>query len=1072
MHEVAVTMPLDPLSLSRHAEGLRRLARSLVGDAAAADDIVQDTFVAALHHGPADGVPVGAWLVRVVRNLSARWWRGRARLDRRLRRLTRPTAAPPPEEVLERARLHRHLMSVLTALDDPYRTTLLLRYFDDVPPRGIALRMGVPPATVRTWIHRGLAQLRERLDAEQGGRRSWAVAFLPLVGGPRRAAKVSLFGGLAVTSKTWMAGAMGLVLLLGAGVALLVTPHAEAPPRGTAPPSRLDENAPGLAAARPTDVAPAPSERAGAVDDAFALRGVVEDSTGKPIAGATVTAFRIPWGSERDDDGHPVEIGLGTTRSSADGAFALPVASGNVLQVRASAAGFATSVLEEARAGQRVTITLGVGVSLTVRAVDERGEGVAGARVRLWAPRTWQSPSPGVEAAGATDADGRCRFDGLPRGSWTMLSAVHGTLGAPPWRRVELPPTGPSEQTVLFRVGRTLSGRVTRLEGGDPIPGARVGLGWTLFRAVRTNADGEFVLSGYTGEGHFELFAEAPGFSSAREVVSAENRYDLRLAPGATIVGRVVTTAGQPIADARIRASGGEVTQRRYATSTADGRFELDGARRVAVQTLVVSATGFGRTHLDVSVLDVERFDVQDVVLPSGRAVEGVVLGPDGVPVSDVTVTLQGANRDRGRLLPSGAKAPNDAFVDRQTTRTDTQGTFRFADLPPATYEVEVSPRGRRGILRPIELGATADLRGVEFRLAGSRRLRVRVHDTAGRPLVGFMASVTCADGYFMNVTTDATGEAVFWSDIPFRWVEALPDTGSEGWIPPERRRLLQDESDVELVFGLATLAHGVVLGTDGRPVGMNQMLRVTRNGVSLTQQSAFSGNQTFTDGSGRFRVLVPVGASVEVEAHETVLPDGTVIGGRVEGVEGGANLELRLQPIAKDETLYVVALAPDGTPAPDVQIYVRVGARNVAGANARTGPDGRAGFAGLPRSGGTLFATPLAESPGHERWIPMAVSIRPHGGETTLRFREALVVRGKVVTPDGSPAVDAVVTVLRAGQPDAPVVVDAEGDFRLLLDPAEADDVRLAAAVVDARSPWVDLPADGSPVTLTLSKP
>ncbi len=177
-------------------------------------------------------------------------------------------------------------------------------------------------------------------------------------------------------------------------------------------------------------------------------------------------------------------------------------------------------------------------------------------------------------------------------------------------------------------------------------------------------------------------------------------------------------------------------------------------------------------------------------------------------------------------------------------------------------------------------------------------------------------------------------------------------------------------------------------------------------------------------------------------------------------------------EEVLERAALRVVVLGPDGTPAPDVQVYVRVAGRNVAGANRRTGADGRAAFEGLPESGGVLFATPLGESKGHERWLPVAVPIRPHGEEVTLHLREARVVHGVVRAADGTPARGAVVSVLKNGDPAPPIEADPEGRFVLLLDPADVSSVRLSAATAEARSPWVDLPDGDSPVVLLLGKP
>jgi hypothetical protein len=68
------------------------------------------------------------------------------------------------------------------ALEEPYRSTVLLRYLDGLSSAQIAARRGEPAALVRKRLERGLDRLRGLLDAEFGGDgTSWSVALLPLV---------------------------------------------------------------------------------------------------------------------------------------------------------------------------------------------------------------------------------------------------------------------------------------------------------------------------------------------------------------------------------------------------------------------------------------------------------------------------------------------------------------------------------------------------------------------------------------------------------------------------------------------------------------------------------------------------------------------------------------------------------------------------------------------------------------------------------------------------------------------------------------------------------------------------
>ena len=75
---------------------------------------------------------------------------------------------------------HRDLANEVLRLEEPYRTTVTLRYFEDLSIEEVAVRMGVPKNTARSRLSRGLAQLRERLEGRYGERAAWVAAMVPL----------------------------------------------------------------------------------------------------------------------------------------------------------------------------------------------------------------------------------------------------------------------------------------------------------------------------------------------------------------------------------------------------------------------------------------------------------------------------------------------------------------------------------------------------------------------------------------------------------------------------------------------------------------------------------------------------------------------------------------------------------------------------------------------------------------------------------------------------------------------------------------------------------------------------
>ena len=231
---------------------LRALARRLVHDDARADDAVQDTLVRTLERRPRDPGALRAWLAAVLRNVLRQGSRGEIRRERR--ESARPTAgdAPSTLDVVAELSLHRRLVEHVNALEEPYRTAIVLRYLRERPPQDAARELGVPVKTFHTRVERGLARLRERLGRD---REAWMVvlALPPRSPAPLAAGLTPLL--LPMKLKT-IAAVLGLLL---AGVwwrwprqdsdpsASTVAPMALAsPPRN----AEVERRAPSIDAAR------------------------------------------------------------------------------------------------------------------------------------------------------------------------------------------------------------------------------------------------------------------------------------------------------------------------------------------------------------------------------------------------------------------------------------------------------------------------------------------------------------------------------------------------------------------------------------------------------------------------------------------------------------------------------------------------------------------------------------------------------------------------------------------------------------------------------------------------------
>jgi RNA polymerase sigma-70 factor (ECF subfamily) len=158
-------MPED--RLAEEDRFLRALTRRLVSDEHLAEDLAQETWLAALRQSAGSICARRAWLGTVARNFALQSLRGRIRRAAREEAVARPEAAAPSDAALD-AGLRARLLAAVEGLDEPYRQAIRLRFFDDLPPTLIAERLGAPVETVRTRLKRALAALARRLAGSAG----------------------------------------------------------------------------------------------------------------------------------------------------------------------------------------------------------------------------------------------------------------------------------------------------------------------------------------------------------------------------------------------------------------------------------------------------------------------------------------------------------------------------------------------------------------------------------------------------------------------------------------------------------------------------------------------------------------------------------------------------------------------------------------------------------------------------------------------------------------------------------------------------------------------------------------
>src|SRR6185436_4885483 len=129
----AVPQPCpDHLQLTAHYGWVHAVARNLVRDPWGAEDVTQETLLAALATPPPD-VPddqrLRAWLARVAFNLSRLGARQGARRRAREVRVARRESLPSVTDELESAGTLAALSGAIAGLAEPYHGVVLMRYF-------------------------------------------------------------------------------------------------------------------------------------------------------------------------------------------------------------------------------------------------------------------------------------------------------------------------------------------------------------------------------------------------------------------------------------------------------------------------------------------------------------------------------------------------------------------------------------------------------------------------------------------------------------------------------------------------------------------------------------------------------------------------------------------------------------------------------------------------------------------------------------------------------------------------------------------------------------------------------
>jgi RNA polymerase sigma factor (sigma-70 family) len=470
---------IDEETLLTHRGFVAAVARQLLADENDVDDVVQETCLAAMRAPDLRSDSLKSWFAVVARNFARKVLRARRRRARRDARAARQRHEDSAVDAVGRLEWHRTIVSAVLDLPEPYRSTVLARYYEGTPPGQIAQHAGIPAATVRTRLHRAHQMLRRRLDSDKDGSRAW-LTILAAYREPGLKTAVPWAGSVsaAVTVGAILMTKIKIGIALAALLAALLVWQLASRPLD----QLLD---PGPRRAGHEDQTSTPPDQGPSDDIGVTVTHSVEsvltespeparctlsvtarDDQGSPLSGGLIAVMRVIGLSRLEETAPSVELdsrGCARIEGLTPGQYrimATPPPSRPTLSYEVQ------EVKLKPSEDVGVEIVCREGVTLHGRVVDcETGDPLGSVRVTCVQQ---------VRKISVSDVAGRFHLSGLwastrGRSGCAMLIEAEGY--APSLEHVSLPAEHPPQLSMRRAVTATV--RVVD-EQGDPLPGAEV----------------------------------------------------------------------------------------------------------------------------------------------------------------------------------------------------------------------------------------------------------------------------------------------------------------------------------------------------------------------------------------------------------------------------------------------------------------------------------------------------------------------------------------------------------------------------------------------------------------------
>jgi len=671
-----------------------------------------------------------------------------------------------------------------------------------------------------------------------------------------------------------------------------------------------------------------------------------------------------------------------------------------------------------------------------------------------------------------SDDRGVCRWEGIEFGRPWILE-VEASDREPVTRTIQLRPGQETVEQVRLMEGAGIQVRV-ELPDGAPAPDVRLSLtpvdapdnppasvtmGWggmaqaarILSIRFRSDPNGIATKRGLV-PGRYILKSSGPGYRPGNTEVALErdtlHKMRFRLDAGLSVSGRVLDTAGQPIAGARVMhvamlgqkvlgisigsmvgkdllALGKEGIQ-----TDEQGRFSLGGFAKGDQAYLLAAAEGYDVYTADPVPAGKQGFEIR---LEKAVSLQGRVLDKRDKPVQDFRIRLS----QRMWMF-----IQRDVIDERFRGRED--GSFSISPVARESFTLHVDAEGYAPYSKSIRMDKGSLDMG-EIRLADPGAVEGVTVDPDGRPVGDVIVRISKGGVQDSLMFSKTMGQKIYRSDSKGRFridgltpkrIRLLAD--KDGFAPGRSKtiKVLEGKTTAGIRLALARggMMDGLVRDSEGNPMSGWRIQAALTNG----RFSTFA----HTDGDGRFHLQHLATGVYKVDAFPQDFMQK--MGATSYDPEGGGNIGVMIRKAQKlvvseravvkeGETAEVELVwssgSEDKSTGVDVEGEVHLGGRPLAAGLVSLVKPGQVLPAQLVKIQDGRFRIPSAQ-PGHYRLQVQREALgglvgRPQQIDLPDRPRHKLVIhlpggliRGRVVYKEtGEPAAGVVLNLRKAGE-------------------------------------------------------